>query len=44
MQILEETISYFQRLIATVDQFTVITLTTYSAVNSLNFHPTPEVY
>jgi hypothetical protein len=44
MQILEESISYFQRLITAVDQFTVIMHTTYSAVNSLNHHPTREVY
>jgi len=44
MQILEETVSYFQRLITSVDEFTVVMLTTYSAVNCLNFHPTREVY
>jgi len=43
MQILEETISYLQPLITAVHEFTVM-LTTYSAVNCLNFHPTLEVH
>lgn len=44
MHILEEIISYFQRRITALDQFTVIILNTYSAVNCHNFQPTREVY